>query len=150
MKPISGAGRPFRIDGPPLIALAGLALIVVVAVWPTPPLQDGATIIASKQLRFENRAGGSLAVVDVATGRLAGVVPTVSEGFVPGVMHGMDVTRKRFGIDTARAYQLTEMTDGRVLLTDPSTRTEVDLESFGHGNAGSFVAFLHGRERPAR
>ena len=129
-----------RLVWPPLIAVAAVALIGVVALMPTRPLQDGATVVASKRLRFVEQRDGSMDVLDAATGRLAGVVPTVKDGFVPGMLHGMSIIRRHDGVAQNLPYRITEMSDGRVLLIDPPTRSEIDLESFGRGNAASFCS----------
>ena len=137
-----------RLAWPPLLATAAVGAIAVLALLPAPPLKDGAVVIASKQLRFVERPGGSMDVIDAATSRLAGRVATVKDGFVPGMMHGMSIIRRHDGVDQNLPYRITEMSDGRVLLIDPPSRSEIDLESFGRGNAASFTAYLHGQEQP--
>ncbi len=144
---MSGVLRQTRLVWPPMIAVAAVGVIAVVAIWPTPPLRDGATVVASRQLRFIDRADGSQQVIDARTGMQAGRVPTVESGFVPGMMHGIAIIRRHDHVDPALPVRITEMSDGRVLLIDPPTRSEIDLESFGRGNALSFAAFLHGEER---
>ncbi len=134
------------LAGPPLIAVAGLGAIALVAFWPVSDGRTTAAVIASRQLRFIERPGDRMAIVDAANGLQAGEVRSTADGFVPGVMYGMEVARRRFGVALDAPYKLTELSDGRVLLADPPTHNEIDLESFGTGNARQFAALLHSRE----
>ncbi len=134
------------LAGPPLIAVAALSAIALVAFWPASNTQQAATVIASRQLSFVERPGDQMAIIDARNGLQAGEVRSTADGFVPGVMYGMEVARRRFGVDLDAPYKLTELSDGRVLLTDPPTHNEIDLESFGTANARQFAALLHSRE----
>ena len=140
------AARQPAFPWPPFIALIAVGVIAVVAVWPTRPLHDGSRVVASRELRFVLQPDDSMRVIDAKTSRIAGTVPTIRDGFVPGLLHGMDIIRKHDGVPTNLPYRITEMSDGRVLLIDPPTKSEIDLESFGSGNAQRFVAYLHTQE----
>ena len=133
-----------------MIALAGIAAISIVAFWPVPPAPETATILATKELRFIDRPGDKMAILDAANGRQVGMIQSTADGFVPGVMYGMQVARRRYGIDQSVPYRVTQLSNGRVLLTDPPTHNEIDLESFGDSNAASFSALLHTKETDAR
>ncbi|WP_428390239.1 photosynthetic complex assembly protein PuhC [Lichenicoccus sp.] len=141
----SAASQP-AFPWPPFIALIAVGVIAVVAVWPTRPLHDGAKVVASRELRFVLQPDDSMQVIDAKTDRVAGVVPTIRDGFVPGMLHGMDIIRKHDGVAKDLPYRITEMSDGRVLLIDPPTKSEIDLESFGSANAQRFVAYLRSQE----
>ena len=143
---MASATRQPAFPWPPLIALIGVGAIAAVAIWPTKPLHDGAKIVASRELRFVLQPDDSMRVIDAATGHVAGIVPTIRDGFVPGMLHGMDIIRKHDGVATSLPYRITEMSDGRVLLIDPPSKSEIDLESFGSANAQRFVAYLHSQE----
>ena len=132
-----------KLAWPPMIAFAGVALITIVAIWPVPSVQDTAKIIATRQLRFIEQPGDRMAIIDAANGREVGMVKSTADGFIPGVMYGMEVARRRFGIDLAAPYGLTQLSDGRVVLADAPTHNEIDLESFGDSNAALFTALLH-------
>ena len=142
--------RSSRIAGPPLIALAALGTIALVAFWPASDARTTATVIASRQLRFIERPGDRMAIIDASNGLQAGEVRSTADGFVPGVMYSMEVARRRFRVGLDAPYRLTELSDGRVLLNDPPTHNEIDLESFGNGNAREFAALLHSRETDPR
>ncbi len=142
-----GVARQARLAWPPLIAAAGVGLIAVVAITPTGPLKDGAVTVASKELRFVATLAGAMEVIDDGTGREVGRLATVKDGFVPGMIQGMSIIRRHDGVALSLPYRITEMSDGRVLLIDPPTKSEIDLESFGRGNAALFTAYLHASEK---
>ena len=135
-------GKP-KLAWPPMIAFAGVALITIVAIWPVPSVHDTAKVIATRQLRFIEQPGDRMAIIDAANNRPVGMVKSTADGFVPGVMYGMEVARRRFGVDLSAPYGLTQLSDGRVVLADVPTHSEVDLESFGDANAALFTALLH-------
>jgi putative photosynthetic complex assembly protein len=127
-----------------MIALAGVVVITIVALWPVPPpVKDTASVIATRQLRFIEQPGDHMAIVDAANGRKLESIKSTADGFIPGVMYGMEVARRRYGIDLSAPYGLSQLSDGRVVLADPPTHNEVDLESFGDANAALFTALLH-------
>ena len=90
-----------------------------------------------------------MAIVDAANGYEVGRIKSTADGFIPGVMYGMEVARRRFGVDLSAPYGLTQLSDGRVVLADPPTHNQVDLESFGDANAALFTALLHINETKA-
>ena len=137
------ARRPSRIPIPPLIGLAGVGAVAIVALWPVAPSHETPTVIASKELRFIEEPQDRMAIVDVKTGKQVAMVRSTADGFVPGVMYGMEVARRRYSVDLNAPYRLTQLSDGRVLLTDAPTHNEIDLERFGTANAATFAALLH-------
>ena len=141
-----GLARSSGIALPPLIALAGVGAVALLALWPVAPSRDTATVIASRELRFIEQPKDRMAIVDAATGKEVAAVRSTADGFVPGVMYGMEVARRRYGVDLDAPYRLTQLSDGRVLLTDAPTHNEIDLESFGTSNAATFAALLHVKE----
>ena len=108
---------------------------------PAAPLQ------AARQIRFVELPHDDLAVLDGATGRIVALVPADQNGFLHGVAHGLAATRRHAGVDTARPYGLSLYDDGRLVLSDPSTDTSIDVEGFGPTNEATVLAFL---ARPAR
>jgi putative photosynthetic complex assembly protein len=94
-----------------------------------------------KQLRFEDRSDGSIAVFDYQTGRQ--IESIVGEaGFVRGALRTLAQERKRRDIDSKPPFELIAREDGRLTLLDPSTGRTIDLESFGAVNAQHFARLL--------
>ncbi|MCE7505102.1 photosynthetic complex assembly protein PuhC [Polynucleobacter sp. IMCC30063] len=94
-----------------------------------------------RQLRFEDRADGSIAVIEFISGQQIHSVVGES-GFVRGVLRGLAQERKREGFDSSRPFELIGHTDGRLTLIDPVTKRKVDLDSFGPTNAENFLRML--------
>jgi len=98
--------------------------------------------ISTRALRFEDRADGSIAVLDPHTGaevqRIQG-----EAGFVRGTLRALARERQLRGLGSQQPFELHARADGRLTLLDPATGERVDLESFGPANAASFARLLH-------
>jgi putative photosynthetic complex assembly protein len=104
------------------------------------------------EVRFEDRAGGDIAMLDATTGRPLGLVPAGGDGFVRGVLRSMFRTRKLESralsprglsqTDREAGFRLAREADGRLTLSDPRTGRRVDLGSFGPTNAAAFARLL--------
>ncbi len=94
-----------------------------------------------KQLRFEDRSDGSIAVVDYQTKQQVDVI--IGEaGFVRGALRTLAQERKRREIGSEPPFELIARQDGRLTLADPSTGRMIDLESFGIINSQHFARLL--------
>ncbi|UEM22862.1 hypothetical protein JL100_009000 [Skermanella mucosa] len=108
-----------------------------------------AASVESRQLRFEDRTDGSIAITDARTGRIAGVVEPGTNGFVRGALRGLARERKRQGVGIEPPFVLTRWADGRLSLDDPATGRVINLEAFGPTNAEAFANMLNaGGSRP--
>lgn len=101
-----------------------------------------ATAPQSIDVRFEDRAGGALAVLDARTGVELHVVAPATNGFVRGVLRGMFRTRKLEAMSKEAVFRLSREADGRLSLVDPESGRRVDLDSFGPTNSESFATIL--------
>lgn len=99
---------------------------------------------ASRQLRFEDGADGSVRIIDAATGEVVQQVveDTPSGGFIRGVMRGLARERRMRGIGAAPPFTLTLWQDGSLSLSDSATGREVELGGFGADNRAVFMALL--------
>lgn len=141
------ADRPF-----PRGALFGAAALVVaslIAVASARVSDVGITrmpqsaAVVTRQLRFEDRLDGAVAVYDTGQGdRLVELLPPGTNGFLRGVMRGMARERRRGGIGPMPPFELTRWADGRLSILDPTTGMHVNLEVFGSTNVGVFVNLL--------
>ena len=129
-----------------LVAVGALLLVALLGV--TTVRLTGADIRTpdasaslTRELRFEDRTDGSVAVIDARSGA---VVDTVSgeAGFFRGTLRGLARERRRMGLGPEQAFQLIGRADGRLTLADPATGQRVDLESFGPTNVAVFARFL--------
>jgi putative photosynthetic complex assembly protein len=94
------------------------------------------------QLRFEDRADGSIAVINYKTGQEIDSVQGEA-GFVRGTLRGLAQERKRRGLDSGPPFELIYRADGRLTLSDTATGRMLDLESFGPSNAGTFFKLFN-------
>ena len=122
-----------------LAALAGTAAMRLSGVDIHNP--DAAAVV-TRELRFEDRPDGSIAVLDAGDQRLISTI-TGQSGFVRGTLRGLARERKRSGLGPEQAFQLIGRADGRLTLQDPATGRVVDLESFGPVNAAEFARLLN-------
>jgi putative photosynthetic complex assembly protein len=101
-----------------------------------------ASRIDTRELRFEDRPDGSVAVYDTRAGELAHRLAPGRDGFIRATLRTFARERKRLGIGPEAPFRLTAYADGRLTLEDPVTGRRVDLEAFGPANAGAFARLL--------
>jgi putative photosynthetic complex assembly protein len=102
-------------------------------------------IVHQRSLRFEDRADGSVAVLDAATGRPLVMLPAGSHGFVRATLRSFARERRQHGIGEAPPFTLGVLSDGRLQLADAATGRRVGLEAFGPDNAAAFARLLGDR-----
>lgn len=132
----------------PLMAMAALVLSCLVGVSAvrlsgmSAVQQADAATLATRQLRFEDRTDGGIAVLDAANGALLATVAPGTNGFLRSTMRGLVRERKRQGMGPELPFELLGRADGRLTLVDPATGRRVDLESFGTTNSAVFAQLL--------
>ena len=140
--------RPEEVPRPALIAIAGVVALSIVAAAVgrmTGSTQTAitSTPVVSRDLLFQDRANGSIAVFDARDpSRPIAVVPPETNGFLRGTMRGLAQQRVRQDADLAVPFRLTEWADSRLTLEDPTTHRMLDLESFGITNEQAFLNLL--------
>lgn len=132
----------------PLVAMALLVLSCLVGVSAvrlsgmSAVQQPDAATLSTRQLRFEDRDDGGIAVLDAVSGALLTTVAPGTNGFLRSTMRGLVRERKRQGLGPELPFELLGRADGRLTLVDPGTQRRVDLESFGITNSAVFAALL--------
>ena len=130
------------------LLIAMVALVLIALVGTAAVRLSGAVIhspdaspVATRSLRFEDRADGSVAVLDGRTGleleRVQG-----EAGFLRGALRAMARERRKRDLGSEAAFDLIGRVDGRLTLADPATGERIDLESFGSTNAATFARLL--------
>lgn len=123
-----------------LVTLAAVAFVRITGVGaatsPLPP------VVAERELRFEDRPTGGVAVYDARDGALVEVLAPGGDGFVRGALRSMARERRSHGIGSGPAFRLAVHADGRLTLEDLATGRRIDLAAFGPTNAGAFARFL--------
>jgi putative photosynthetic complex assembly protein len=123
------------------IIVFSLLSVALVRVTGNGPDQRAAAGKAERQLRFEDRPDGSIAVIDGRTGQPVTSVQG-EQGFIRGALRALSRERKARGLGPELPFELIARHDGGLTLYDPATQKRVDLESFGPTNAGSFARLL--------
>lgn len=99
--------------------------------------------VASRSLRFLDRADGAVVIQDARTGGIASVIqPGEKTGFIRGVMRGLARERRQHGVGAVAPFTLTLWRDGELSLTDPATGRSIEMTAFGTSNRASFAALL--------
>jgi putative photosynthetic complex assembly protein len=111
------------------------------------PDQRPAAATQERQLRFEDRPDGSIAITDARSGEPVSAVHG-EQGFVRGALRALARERKARGLGPEQPFQLMLRTDGGLTLYDPATTQRVDLEAFGPTNADNFARLL--KDPPAQ
>jgi len=124
-------------------AVIGLSLLAAIAgrLSGDGKMQPTATLVAERELMFEDRADGAVVIVNAANNKTIQVM-TGQNGFVRGTLRGFARTRHMNGLGEFLPFRLTSWSDGRLILFDPSTGRHVDIEAFGTANEAIFGALL--------
>jgi putative photosynthetic complex assembly protein len=130
---------PALAIGSLLVAAFGLVFFTKASNSPIREPDAPASVV--RELRFEDRPDGSVAVIDA---RLNQQIDSISgeAGFARGTLRGFARDRKARGMGPEKPFQLIGRQDGRLTLFDPETGRIVDLESFGPTNAAVFASML--------
>lgn len=103
---------------------------------------DEANAVATRDLRFEDRSDGAVAVLAAKDDKVVEILPPGTNGFVRGVLRGLARERKSEGIGTEPPFRLTQWDDGRLSLEDSATGRRIELVSFGQTQFDVFAQML--------
>jgi putative photosynthetic complex assembly protein len=110
--------------------------------------EAGTAAVASRRLRFIDRADGAVVIQDIGKGGIASVIePGQQTGFIRGVMRGLARERRMHGIGDQPPFTLTLWRDGQLSLTDSATGRSIEMTAFGSSNRAAFAALLPGATR---
>lgn len=133
-----------------LFAFAATSIVRIAGVPPTASpvalrAEGHVAAVASRDLRFLDRADGAVVIQDVRTGRPASIIHAGEKtGFIRGVMRGLARERRSRGIGDAPPFNLTLWRDGELSLTDSATGRSIEMTAFGSTNRAAFAALLTG------
>ncbi len=119
-----------------------LAMVALARVYGIESVTEPAAAVSTRDLRFEDRADGTIAVFDARDGATVTVVAAGTNGFLRATLRGLVRERRQQGGDRDVPFRLAERADGRLTLEDPVTGRRVNLEAFGSTNAAAFARLL--------
>ena len=127
-----------------VFALIGLALMGAVAgrIAGSTQVEETGSVVASRDLRFADRADGAVVVTDAQTEQTVDVLQG-EQGFIRATMRGLARARHSDGIGAAAPFRLTAWSDGRLTLDDPTDGRHLELQAFGSLNVAAFARLLH-------
>ncbi len=134
--------RPILIGAGVLLATTVILSIVGRATGLGVTMTPSTDQVATRMLRFSDRADGAVQVVDAETGVEVFIAKPGTNGFLRGALRGMSRVRKLESVGPAAPYALTRWSDGRLSLSDPTTGRAVNLEVFGPDNYGVFADLM--------
>lgn len=132
----------------PLLGAAALILACIAMVGVSRLTGIGTTRMApaasavSRDFRFEDRADGSVAVWDAATGKVVDSLESGKHGFVRGVMRSFARERRAAGVSDLPPFRLARLSDGRLMIEDQATHRRIELDAFGSTNVAAFHRLL--------
>lgn len=135
-----------------LRAILGLILFSLVAVAIGQFTQRGlvmtgeATALEQRRLTFTTISDQGTAIHDAETDRLVALIPEGSDGFILGVLRGLERRRAVTRASGPEVYVLTRWDNGRLSLSDPLTDERIDVNGFGRDNLAAFARLLPSRE----
>lgn len=123
------------------LALAAL-LIVTFAVLTDRPLagQPVAAPVLTERSLVITAEGNAVHVADASTGAV--LMDAGNGGFISVVVDGLERARLVAGVSTNEPVTLTMFENGRLALSDPASRWQVELSSFGAGNVAPWIELL--------
>lgn len=121
-----------------LLVLASIALVALGDDLPHTGIDDTAIVVSSHDVRLRTLEDGAVVPILTDGTRLA-TISADKSGFVTGVMRGLSRGRKLSGGDPDAPYRLSRLRDGRLLITDTTTGTSINLDVFGSDNARTFA-----------
>ncbi len=129
---------PAILVGAALAAAFGLVALGPSAVGGrTPP--PTAPLVAQRMLTFADIPDHGVAVMDHGQ-----VIATFEgeQGFVRGILRGLNRGRKMNDIPPGTPFRLAAYADGRLVLQDPATGTSLEMAAYGATNEGVFANLL--------
>lgn len=145
------AAEPEKWKPYPTVPLAAAVSLVVISLVATawisfsgnsPSREVPTDVVASIDLRFEDREDGSVVVIDAENDAVLETLAPGGDGFLRSSMRLLAQSRRSDGVGADVPFSLMRTASGQLLLIDPVTGDQVDLWAFGKTNAGTFARFL--------
>ena len=143
-EPGTSPDSTIRVPKGPLIGAAALALLaysiaVSARVFGIGAAPEPVSVpIEERAIRFTAQEDGSLAVLDVNTGRGIVRLTQNGNGFLFGALRGISYKRSIARVSAETPFALTRWQNGKITLDDPATGMHIAVNSFGPTQVESF------------
>jgi putative photosynthetic complex assembly protein len=97
---------------------------------------------ALRELRFEDRADGSISVYQADNGQIIDTLAPGTNGFVRIVMRSLARERRMNDQGATVPFRLVRWQDGRLSMDDPATGRNIEISAFGSANIRSFARLM--------
>ena len=143
----SGAHSGNQLPRPALLGAAALVLFALASVtWVRSSAPDGVAVPPplsdAHRFEFRDAADGAVLVLDPDSGAVIWRYPAGTSGFARGLLRGLARERQLRGISMTEPFVVGHRDDGRLLIRDPATATDIVLDAFGSSNRAVFEALL--------
>ena len=101
-----------------------------------------APVAESRAFTAEDGATSGIVLRDAQTGAVLATIAPGDGGFIRGVLRGFARDRRAASLSPQDAFVLVRHTDGRLTLTDTTTKRTVVLDGFGPTNREAFAKLL--------
>lgn len=139
-RPFISGHAPYLLAG--IVAIALLAVAFARWVGTEVTVRQGAVIVASCELRFEDGPAGSVLVYSARDGILLETFESGAGSFVRGVLRSMTRERRSLQTTSEKPFRLARHADGALTIRDQATGRLIVLNAFGPTNAGVFARLL--------
>jgi putative photosynthetic complex assembly protein len=105
-------------------------------------IESSGQVVASCDLRFEDRPSGVVDVYSEGDGRLLGRFERGDGSFVRGILRSMTRERRSRDLGSEAPFRLARYSDGALTIRDEATGRQIYLDAFGTTNADVFKRLL--------
>ena len=143
--PTDGRARSGFRPGHAIVIVLGLVVAIAVLARQTGMgvlRMPEPAIVQYRDLRFTDRADGSVGILDATTGAIVLILEPGQGGFIRGVLRGRARERRLDGFGSEPPFRLALHSDGRLTLEDMATKIKIVISSFGPSNVEAFARLL--------
>jgi putative photosynthetic complex assembly protein len=137
-----------KVPLPFILAAGGLVALTLVLIGTARMTGFGESmvpdqeVVAMRELRFEDRSSGAIAVYAEPDSRLIAEVEPRAGGFIRGTLRALVRERRQHGVGDNIPFRLSRAADGSLMLGDPATGRRIVLGAFGPTNEAVFASLL--------
>jgi putative photosynthetic complex assembly protein len=131
----------------PIVGLGALAIVSATVLMPgrahgPDAAEPAPAALVARELAFHDRPDGGVAVLDAARGAQVATLDPGQDHFIRVSLRALIRYRSTADIDSRAPFRLTQWSDGRLTIEDPTTGRLINLGAFGQTNAAAYARLL--------